>query len=256
MRAMIFALLEIWEARMVSIVILDDEPESASDLHEAVERLLPASLQHRITVLSTFNDLVSLTLSKERIDILITDIIMPEGQPSGIDIVRRLFPKGCGTQVIYVSGYLDKALDVYPTNHIYFLLKPVNEGKLKEALTLALDTIASSRPPMLRIKVGRKERLINTTTISYLRSELRVVTIHCGDSEVETYAKLSDLAPQLPDSFVRCHRSYIINLAQTVSLQEDHVLLRDGTQIPISRRRAKDVQRALLSYIAGHSKRQ
>ena len=241
---------------MVNIVILDDNPENANDLRHAVERLLPMGLQRRILVLSAVNELVDITLSKERIDILITDIVMPEGQPSGIDVVRRLFPKGCGTQVIYVSGYLDKALDVYPSNHIFFLLKPIEEDRLKEALSLALDTIASSRPPMLRIKVGHKERLINTATISYLRSELRIVTIYCGDSKVETYAKLSDLMSQLPDSFVRCHRSYVINLANTVSLEEDHVLLRDGTQIPISRRRAKDAQRALLSYIAGRSKRQ
>ena len=238
---------------MPSIVILDDDPQNAADLHERVDYLLPADVQHQIKTVNSVDALQVILASGDRIDILIADIVMPDGQPNGIDTVRALFPQGCGTQVIYVSGYIDKALEVYPSNHLYFLLKPVDDARLKEALDLALASLEHSRPPMLRIKVGRKEQLINTTSIAYLRSDLRQVTVFCKSKQFQTYAKLDDLAPQLPDSFVRCHRSYIVNLAYASSLQEDHVLLRDGTHIPVSRRRAKDVQRALLAYITGRS---
>jgi len=238
---------------MANIVILDDDPENAADLYEKVGRLLGSNHSHHIRIISTFRELVDILMSKERVDVLITDIVMPEGQPSGIDIVRRLFPTGSSTQVIYVSGFLDQALEVYPSNHLFFLLKPVDDNKPEEALDLALSSAERSRPYMLRIKVSHKERLVNAATISFLRSELRKITIFTKSGNIETYAKLDDLAPQLPDSFVRCHRSYIVSLAYASSLQEDRVLLRDGTRIPVSRRRAKDVQRALLAYITGRS---
>ena len=236
---------------MISIVILDDIPQSAEDLRTQVERILPKGLPHRIITLTTLASLKAVLAAKEQIDILITDIIMPAGQPNGIDIVRSLFPQGSGTQVIYVSGYLEQSLEVYPTNHLYFLLKPVEEERLKEAIDLALSTIERQRPSMLRIKMGHKEQLINTATIVYLSSNLRKVTVHCKTNQFETYAKLDDLMPQLPECFVRCHRSYIVNLTYAVSLKEDSIQLYNGVTLPVSRRRAKEVQHALLARISG-----
>lgn len=236
---------------MISIVIFDDNPQSAADLCAQVELLLPGSLPHRTTTLTTLASLKAFLAAKEQIDILISDVIMPDGQPSGIDIVRTLFPEGSGTQVIYVSGYLEQSLEVYPTNHLYFLLKPVEQDRLKEALDLALSAIDRRRPSMLRIKMGHKEQLINTATIVYLSSNLRKVTVHCKTNKFETYAKLDDLMSQLPECFVRCHRSYIVNLTYAVSLKEDSIQLYNGITLPVSRRRAKDVQHALLARISG-----
>lgn len=236
---------------MTNIVILDDDRENASDLSERVDLTLSDGRPHHITVVSTFDELADTLASREQVDIFITDIVMPEGQPSGIEVVRRYFPASSGTQVIYVSGYLDQALEVYPSNHIFFLLKPIDNAKLEEALNLALSSIERSKPTMLRVKSGHKEKLVNVTSIRYLRSNLRKVTIFCRNDEIETYARLDEVSSQLPSEFVRCHRSYVVNLAQVSSLQEDHALLHDGTHVPVSRRRVKDVQRALLAYITG-----
>ena len=236
---------------MVNIVIFDDNQENATDLHEQVERLLPSSCDHRITEVTSLDSLMDMLATKRHIDLFITDIVMPEGQPSGIDVVRRLFPPSSGTQVIYASGYLDQALEVYPTNHLYFLLKPVGDEKLAEALALALSAVNRQRPRMFHVKVGHKEQLIQASTIVYLSSNLRKVTVCCRDYQLETYARLDELMPQLPDEFVRCHRSFIVNLTYAVSLDKDSITLYDGTSIPVSRRRAKEVQRALLARITG-----
>ena len=239
---------------MLNIVIFDDEPESTCELRRLTDQALPHSSNHHILEVNTLDELTALLLANDPIDILIADIVMPKGQPSGIDVVRRLFPPESGTQVIYVSGYLDKSLDVYPTNHVYFLLKPVDPNKLGEALSIAIRALGRRQPTMLRIKIGHKVQLINTASITHLASNLRKATIYCKNTDqYETYARLDDLQPQLPASFIRCHRSYIVNLSYVASLRENFVTLHDGTQIPVSRRRAKDVQRALLARISGRA---
>lgn len=238
---------------MVNIVIFDDIQENAADLHERVEHLLPSGCDYNIAEVASLDALTDMLAVGRHIDLLITDIVMPEGQPSGIDIVRCLFPPSSGTQVIYVSGYLNRALEVYPTNHLYFLLKPVDDEKLAEALALALSAIGRQQPRMLHIRIGHQEQLIRPSTIVYLESNLRKVTVYCKKSQLETYAKLDDLMLQLPDGFVRCHRSFIVNLAYVVSLDKNTITLYDGTSIPVSRRRAKEVQRALLARITGRS---
>ena len=238
---------------MVNIVIFDDNQKSATDLHEQVERLIPLNCDHHITEVVSLDALLEMLAAGQYIDLFISDIVMPEGQPSGIDVVRRLFPPNSGTQVIYVSGYLDQALEVYPTNHLYFLLKPVDDEKLAEALTLALSAVDRQRPRMIRIKIGHREQLIHPSTIVFLESNLRKVTVFCKNAQFETYAKLNDLMTQLPEGFVRCHRSYIVNLAYVMSLDMDIITLFDGTNIPVSRRRSKEVQHALLAHITGRS---
>ena len=238
---------------MITIAICDDDTHSLSSIHELVEQTLPEDLPHVIIDACGPQVLRDLVASGTQIDLLVSDVIMQEGQPTGIQMVSQLFPPESGTQVIYVSGHLQQALEVYATDHVYFLLKPLDPERLADALNRALAQLARVRPSMLRVKVGHKEQLINTSSILYLESQLHKVIVHCLAREVETYAKLNDLQPQLPGTFSRCHRSFIVNLAAVSSLSTSELTLHDGTHLPVSRRRLHELQHDLLMYLAGRS---
>lgn len=235
---------------MITIVIFDDEPRSIANLRSMIERELPNGELATYREASSLSELEAIIAATTRIDILVADIVMPDGQPSGIEVVRRLFPPESGTQIIFTSGYLEQALEVYQTSHLYFLLKPVDPTKLRDALRRARSALTHRQPPMLRIKTRRKEQLINVSTIFYLESSLHRVIIRCRARDVETYAKLDDLQSQLPASFSRCHHSYLVNLAYVSSLDERELRLHDGTVLPVSRRHARQTQRDLLAYLS------
>lgn len=234
---------------MVHITIFDDNPQSIASLRTLVEANMPPSESCRVDCASTLEELYGFLDKGRQPDILLADIVMPEGQPSGIDIVRDIFPPESGTQVIYVSAYLAMAPEVYTTSHVYFLLKPIDPAKLSDALAKACVALKRHRPPMLRIKTGHKERLLNVATIAYLESRGRVAYVHCRGAVYTTYAKLDELLATLPPSFSRCHRSFVVNLAFVSSLDEDEAVLHDGTHVPVSRRRARQVQHDLLAYL-------
>ena len=236
---------------MVNVTIFDDEVENLSRTRALVEQCMPCGVDFHIQEAHTLEQLRAIQSSQTHIDILITDVVMPEGQPSGIDIVATLFPPSSGTQVIYTSGHLEQAPEVYRTAHLYFLLKPLDPQKLRDALTKACDVVRASRPKHVRIKDGHNEQLINTSTIRYMESRLHKVYVHCGTTTHQTYAKLDDLQAQVDDlAFTRCHRSFLVNLAYVRALKESELLLHDDTIIPVSRRRLKQVQHDLLAYIA------
>lgn len=238
---------------MITIAICDDDTHSLSCIHELVEQALPEGLPHVIIDACGPQELHDLVCAGTQVDVLFCDVIMQEGQPTGIQMVSQLFPPESGTQVIYVSGYLQQALEVYVTKHVYFLLKPIDPERLSDALNRALAQLSRTRPVMLRIKVGHKEQLINASSILYLESRLHKVIVHCLAREVETYAKLDALQTQLPNTFSRCHRSFVVNLAAVSSLDENEVTLHDGTRLPVSRRRAHELQHDLLMYLASRS---
>lgn len=236
---------------MAVIVVFDDDVYNLARTRELIEQMGPQDSSREIYEASDLKQLMDTIASTHHVDILVSDVMMPEGQPSGIDVVQRLFPPTSGTQVIYVSGFLGQATEVYRTEHVYFLLKPLDPDKLRDALERAYAALPESHVSMLRIGCGRKERLVNPIAIQYLESNLHKVSVHCGPTTYTTYAKLDDLQAQLPQSFSRCHRSFLVNLAFVRSLEEGELILQDGTSVPVSRRRARDVQHDLLAYLAG-----
>lgn len=238
---------------MTTIVIFDDQPESIEELKVLLPQAMPEGESFTILEARSLFELHRILVTDTQVDILLADIVMPEGQPSGIQVVQSLFPSESGTQIIYVSGYITQALEVYATDHLYFLLKPVELERLADALKKALAAISKRKPTMLRIKVGHKGQLINTARITFLESDLHKVRVHTRSKTFETYARLDDLMPQLPSNFTRIHRSYAVNLACIATLGEKELRLHDGTTLPVSRRRAKAVQQDLMAYVTGRA---
>ena len=61
--------------------------------------------------------------------------------------MRDLFPTGSKTQVIYATGYIEYCTPVYETQHVYFLVKPVRQSTLDDALNMdARDALVVLHP--------------------------------------------------------------------------------------------------------------
>lgn len=237
---------------MATIVVLDDQPHYLARAHTLIEQCAPQDDSRIILDASSLDDLMEILATGTHIDILVADIMMPAGQPSGIDIVQSMFPAADGTQIIYMSADLSLATEVYRTEHLYYLLKPIDPDKLRSALNRAYGALHGTRPHMLSVVCDHKDQLINVSSIRYLESKLHKVLIHCGTKVFATYARLNELQGRLPKHFSRCHQSYLVNLAYVSSFDGRQVLLHDGTPIPVSRRHAQTLQKDLLSYIKSH----
>ena len=92
--------------------------------------------------------------------------------------------------------------------------------------------------------------MVDPSQIEYVESERRKVHLHTvsGDS-VETYATLGQMLDMLPESFVQCHKSYLVNMACIEELRTGNVLLRSGREVPVSQRQRKGVRDAFFHYV-------
>lgn len=186
----------------------------------------------------------------KRIDIALMDIRFDQETATGIDAVAALFPPGCGTQVIYVTGYSDFCTMVYRTEHVYFLVKPVDQNDLNDALVKAVAGIDYKGGRPIVVSVGGKFVRLAPTKIRYVESDRRKVRIHMVDgSMTETYTALSTLADALPSSFVQCHKGFLVNMMYVAEVQSDAVCLLSGDHIPMSRARRNQVRELFVSYL-------
>ena len=83
--------------------------------------------------------------------------------------------------------------------------------------------------------------------IRYVESKGRTLHVH-GYVNATTYATLESLAKVLPDTFVRCHKSYLVNLEYVRAYTGDRLILVSGESIPVSQRKAPMTKQALLRY--------
>jgi len=231
------------------LVIMEDLQEHADQLASLLDGY-PHPSCFEIYRMSTSAELEDFLSAGNRVDILLCDIQLGEGQDTGIQLVQRLFPPHSGTQVIYVTGYVEYCTRVYETAHIYFLTKPVNRTDLHAALDRAVSILTERASRCITVQAGRRVLRLPPASIRYIESDRRKVRIYTDTETVETYASLSSLLTLLQTDFVHCHKSFLVNMARIAQLENDCFLLTTGERIPISNKRHKQTRETFLRYLS------
>lgn len=239
---------------MYRVVVLDNDAAQAQDLREKVLCYL-GSDAFEVQAYASADELRA--AAGDDVDILVMDIRLAPDEPATLDAserMRRDFLMSAGTRVIYVTGTEDYRVGVYQANNTYFLPKPVQQADLNTALDLAVMRLQRYAERPLRVRVKYAERVLLPRDITYIESKRRILHIHLADEEVETYARLTDMANALPMRFVRCHNSFLANLDYVRELHAEYAILTTGVSIPISRERRPGVRARFFSYVRGNDR--
>ena len=111
-------------------------------------------------------------------DIALVDIDLGEDLPSGIDLMRDTAANK--TQVIYVTGYVDYVSDVYETAHVGFLIKPVDQQRLNDALARAIARLDQDGAGDFVVHTGSSTLRVAPNRVVYIESNRRKLQIHEG----------------------------------------------------------------------------
>lgn len=191
-------------------------------------------------------------VSEQQPDLLFLDIQMPK--LNGFEVLELLDHLPA---VIFVTAYDQYALKAFEVHAVDYLLKPFTRERFEEALQRAVSRSAGDEGPLhnvvkdaqerqrpldrILIKEGASVRVLPADSLDYVEAQDDYVSFHVGGKQFLKHQTLADLETQLdPDRFVRIHRSYILNIDRLSKLQpysKDNkmAVLRDGTQLPVSR---------------------
>ena len=192
--------------------------------------------------------------AKEIADLYILDMIMPE--KSGIDLGNKLRRCGSEKTIIYITSSNEFAMEAYDVHAIRYLLKPLREDQLFEALDCAFSYSepANASGYLVRTKGGLVSVLYSQ--IEYIENSSRMLAVHLVNGEViksifirgSFDEEIRELASD--SSFLHVHKSFLVNMRYVRQLDRDSILLESGSSIPISRKRAADVKKEYLTYIS------
>lgn len=230
------------------VAICDDESIALEMLHEQLKEI------REITQIRTYLASADFLLSVEngeRFDLVFMDIDWKE-EKTGIDFAADLLKLSPLTQIIYVTGYNDRfsqQIFLKNANLCGFLVKPVNMDTLLQLLEKAKEKMVLQEEEKLVVKGSGIIHAIPYQEISYFESAGRKLVIFTLDGKIEIYEKLDDLRKRLPEGFLQCHKSFLVNMNHIRRIDKNHILLKSGTEIPISRAKYAETRERYFRYM-------
>lgn len=243
------------ESTKIRTVIVDDE-ELARD---RIQTLL--ELQPDVEIVGVCTDGPSAVETIERVqpDLVFLDVQMPG--MDGFEVLENLEAERLPA-VVFVTAHDGHALRAFEIHALDFLLKPFDQTRFEKALerarsqltrlnNAALDPRLVSLLEELREERKYSERLIvkssgrvffvRTEEIDWVEASGNYVKIHTKNDAHLLRESMKNMEAKLdPKTFVRIHRSAIVNIDRIKELEpwfhgEYIVIMRDGTRLTASR---------------------
>ena len=133
-----------------------------------------------------------------------------KSQKTGLDLAEEIRKKNKNVYLIFTTGHLEYAMIAYKYKTFDYLAKPITYERLEDTVKRLFDDIYGL--PKRYIKIDNKNTLVDETQIQYIKRDGMKLNFHTSSRDYESYSSFNKMQDKLPDNFVRCHKSYIVNL--------------------------------------------
>jgi two-component system LytT family response regulator len=242
----------------VRYMIVDDEALSRTNLRLAMRAHADWELAAECDSAAAAR--AALDGQAQGIDLVFLDIQMP-GEP-GLALARELSRLPEPPLIVFVTAYSEHAVDAFDVHALDYLLKPVNDARLAQALEraaamlghrqraaygaalrayVAADGVRQQALEHLHVRsVGRIEQ-VRVADIEWIGSAGNYVELHLGERTVLHRITVNRIEALLPaGQFMRVHRGAIVRRSQIASLEGSgesyRLTLRSGAVVPVSER--------------------
>lgn len=234
---------------MFNIVVFDDNERELNITYDILNEFLKQ--ENKETEIHTFTvkEEVLDYIKENHADVIFLDILV-DNKVVGIELAKKINELSEQTHIVFLSGFLHYATDIYDTRHIYYVLKSELRQRLPKVFEKIERVSMSEDSGLIHMKKGGKDLILEKKKICYIERDRRVSNLYCDGQTYSVNYKLTDLEEMLahPD-FVRCHNSYIVNLQYVSRLERKMIFLKNGIEIPISRSRNEEVKTQFLEWL-------
>ncbi|MFV0291199.1 MAG: LytR/AlgR family response regulator transcription factor [Mangrovibacterium sp.] len=212
---------------------IDDEPLALTQLAKYIEKT------PFLELVSTSSNAIE-AIDKMRgmsVDLLFVDINMPE--LNGLDFVRSLVN---GPRIIFTTAYSEYAIDGFKVDALDYLLKPIgyvdflrSAEKARNFFALQQNNQVKLAHDYLFVKSEYKTVKVTIDDITHIESLNEYLCIFQSlQQPLKTLGSMKQMEEALPaDSFMRIHRSFIVNLKKINEIERNHIIVGKGVRIPI-----------------------
>lgn len=195
---------------MLNFVICDDNQTVLNRLSKMLEAIFINNNIDAEIGLKALNasDVINY-LESHKVDVLILDINL-KSEITGCDIADMVRKKNKDVYIIFTTGHLEYALIAYKYKTFDYLPKPIVDERLEETILRLMDDMKST--PSKFIRLNNNRTIINQDEVNYIKKDGMKLVFCTNNRTYETYSSFNKIRDCLPDNFVRCHKSFIVNV--------------------------------------------
>ena len=214
-------------------LLVDDNKMARMALKQLVSQVQNLELVAECSnAMEAFNE-----LGANSTDLLFLDIEMPE--MSGIDLIKKLGAKK--PLIIFTTAKTDYAVEAFELNVIDYLVKPITQSRLAQAVEKAQEALDSNKEEVkveeqgfVFVKDNGMLKRISIDDILFLEAMGDYVKVHTAIKFHVVHATLKSIEEKLPSTkFLRVHRSYIVAINKIDFIQEGTIAI-GKTTIPVA----------------------
>ncbi|WP_148573754.1 LytR/AlgR family response regulator transcription factor [Nocardioides caldifontis] len=229
------------------VLVVDDERPALDELSYLLDR------DDRVGAVLTADSAAEAlrVLQEEPVDAVFSDIRMPG--LTGLELAQVLRRFREPPRIVFVTAFDEHAVEAFELDVVDYLLKPVREQRLAEAVRRVLE---SSAPPQdagddaVPVELGGVTRFVKRSEVRYVEAQGDYTRLHTPTGAPLIRVPLATLEEEWRDAgFVRIHRSHLVALAHISEVRSDGgrvTVVVDGEELAVSRRHTRELRDLLV----------
>ena len=230
---------------VLRVLVIDDERPALDELSFLLE-----SDERVGEVHATDSPTDALRMLQDlEIDAVFLDIQMPG--LTGIELAHVLSRFRTPPAVVFVTAHDQHAVDAFELNAVDYVLKPVREQRIVEAVRRVLAATRTENPQeQVPVERGGVTRFVPVSQIRYVEAEGDYARLHTADESHLVRVPLTQLEQDWADAgFVRIHRSILIATAFVDEVRVDGgrcTVVIGAQELQVSRRHTRELRDLLV----------
>lgn len=230
-----------------SIAICDDLETERISLARMIQAYARRhGLSVRLRLYASGESLLAALQGPDPIHLLFLDIYMPG--LNGVETAQRIRSTGSELAIIFATTSQDHGLDSFEVRASDYLVKPFRE----EDVAACLDWFFAHMPEPLRLLSVYSEgewQQLPLASIHYIDVYGHQSRIHTSKGVVVARRGLDDLESAIDSrDFLRCHRSFLVNLNHVEGMEGNDFRMEDRTLVPISSANAARIRNQFIDW--------
>lgn len=219
---------------MYKIAICDDEIDCAKGIAKILEdQFIKKSFDAKVTIITDRQDIICKAIEQKEIDILILDIVFKNTGKNGIDFANDLRKINKDFYLVFLTANFRYMPLSFESKTFDFLLKPINKNLIDNFVDRLIDEFSIKNSKFLHLN---QSLVVKINSIVYIEKIKNKSYIYVLSGTYSSTVTLDALLDSLPNNFVKCHRSYIINkeFISTVDHKKNTIIFENGLKCPIN----------------------
>lgn len=180
-------------------------------------------------------------------DAIFLDIYM-DGM-TGIKTAEKMRQADPNFALVFITSSENHAVNAFTLRANGYVTKPINKDSLNAAL-LQCRSVFLRNARFLEVKSNRQNIRIPMIKIYYIEVYNHDILVHTMDGTIKTSTPLDRIEIEAGKPFLRCHRSYLVNMNYVTDIVEQGVVMNNRTTVPLRKQGRAEIREVYADFIS------